>query len=258
MTTGVLVLSGSSGVPEEERARVLTEAGASAIALPWFGAEGLQPGPFDVPLELFVEALDRLAVTCDRLAILGTSFGAEAALLVAVHDPRVDAVVGIAPSPVVWAGIDTRSDPPRETSHWTLGGHPVPFVPFDPDWRPDTEPPAYRSLYASSLALATPEAWIPVERIHGEVVLVGGEDDQVWPGADFARLVASRRAEYGRPTTVVTHPRAGHRVLLPGERPVRRGQAMARGGSDEADAELGAAVWPALVAAITGGESSER
>jgi dienelactone hydrolase len=245
-STGVLVLSGSSGAPEDDRARLLTAHGATALALRWFGGPGQQPGPYEVPLEVFVEGLDRLAGECDRLAVLGTSFGAEAALLVAALDARVRAVVAVAPSPVVWAGVDDG----RQTSHWTHRGRPLDFVPFDESWAPDTDPPAYRSLYERSLAsdpAVAERATIPVERIEGEVLVIGGEDDQVWPGADFARAVASRRTAHGRGTRVVTHPGAGHRVTFPGEAPVARGQAMARGGSPEADAELGAAAWPHVV-----------
>lgn len=244
--TGVLVLSGSSGAVEDDRARLLAAHGATALALRWFGGPGQQPAPFEVPLETFVEALDRLAGECERLAVLGTSFGAEAALLVAALDPRVRAVVAAAPSPVVWAGVDQG----RQTSHWTHRCRPLDFVPFDESWAPDTDPPAYRSLYERSLA-AAPEAAaraaIPVERIEGEVLVIGGEDDQVWPGADFARAVAARRTAHGRGTRVVTHARAGHRVVLPGEAPVVRGQVIARGGSPEADAELGSAAWPQIV-----------
>lgn len=36
------------------------------------GVGVLLPGPHDVPLELFVDALDRLAPECDRLALAGT------------------------------------------------------------------------------------------------------------------------------------------------------------------------------------------
>ena len=244
--TGVLLLAGSSGAVEEDRARLLAQHGATVLALRWFGGPGQQPGPFDVPLETFVEGLDRLAGECDRVTVVGTSFGAEAALLVTALDPRVQAVVALAPSPVVWAGVDGD----RQTSHWTHRGRPLDFVPFDESWAPDTDPPAYRTLYERSLAAdpdAAERAAIPVERIAGEVVVVGGEDDQVWPGADFARAVATRRTTHGRGTRVVTHARAGHRVTFPGEAPVVRGQAMARGGSPEADAELGLAAWPHLV-----------
>jgi hypothetical protein len=65
--TGVLVLSGSSGRIEVERDRLLADAGATALALRWFGGPGQQPGTFEVPLETFVSALDVLAATCTRV-----------------------------------------------------------------------------------------------------------------------------------------------------------------------------------------------
>lgn len=250
--TGVLVLAGSSGRVDTERARLLGRFGAMAASIRWFGGQGQQPQPFEVPLETFAKALDHLAPHCDRLAVVGTSFGAEAALLTAIHDARVDAVVAFAPTPVVWAGIDAGRDgrSERVTSHWTLKGVPLPFVPFDDEWQPVTAPPSFRGLYEQSL-LRHPEAAcraaIPVERIRGEVLVVGGEDDQVWPGADFARAVAARRRDHGLDTQVVTSPRAGHRTVLPGEPAVEAGAAMARGGDPSSDAQLGALVWPALV-----------
>lgn len=244
--TGVLVLAGSSGRVDEQRARLLAREGALVMSIRWFGGAGQRPGPFEVPLETFVSALDRLQPRCDRLSIVGTSFGAEAALLTAAHDDRVAACAAFAPSSVVWAGVDGA----RQTSHWTLGGVPLPFVPFVGDWVPDSDPPAYRSLYERSLAAdpaVSAAATIPVEHIRGSVLLVAGGDDQVWPAVTFAEQVAERRAAHGLATEVVTHPGAGHRTVLPGEEPVVGGQRMARGGSTAADAELGEMCWPSLV-----------
>jgi dienelactone hydrolase len=243
---GVLVLAGSSGRIETGRARLLAEAGATAMSIRWFGGPGQPPGPHDVPLESFSGALDRLAASCDRLVVVGTSFGAEAALLTAVHDDRVDAVAALAPSSVVWAGIEEATG--RVTSHWTLAGRPLAHVPFVEDWAPDTDPPAYVDLYRRSLAAhPDPAAAIPVERIRGEVLLVAGGDDRVWPSELFAAALAARRDAAGLDTTVLTRPDAGHRVVLPGETPVTGGHAMARGGTPEADAALGAAAWPHLL-----------
>ncbi len=249
--TGVLVLAGSSGRVDAERARLLGRFGATTASIRWFGGEGQQPEPFEVPLETFTAALDRLAPQCDRLAVIGTSFGAEAALLTAVNDPRVGAVVGFAPSPVVWAGVAAGRDgePARMTSHWMVNGVPLPFVPLDDTWEATTTPPSFRGHYEQSLLRhheAAVHAAIPVERIGGEVLVVGGEDEQVWPGADFARAIAARRFDHGLTTHVVTHPSAGHRTILPGEQPVVAGAEIARGGTPEADAELGALVWPVL------------
>ena len=253
--TGVLVLAGSSGRVDVDRARLLARHGATALSVRWFGGDGQQPGPYEVPLETFSDALDRLASRCDRLAVVGTSFGAEAALLTAVHDDRVDAVVAFAPTPVVWAGVatDGPDGASRQTSHWTLDGIPLPFVPFLESWEPDRDPPAFRDCYRQSLD-AHPDdaraAAIKAERIRGDVVTVAGEDDQVWPGADFARDLAARRTEHGLETTVVTHRHAGHRTVLPGEPVVTAGQHMARGGTAEADAELGRQAWPHLVSVL--------
>jgi dienelactone hydrolase len=244
--TGVLVLAGSSGRIEADRCRLLAALGATALSVRWFGGRGQQPAPFEVPLELFVDALDRLQHRCTRLVVIGTSFGAEAALVLATLDSRVDAVVALAPSPVVWAGVAPDG---RQTSHWTWQGLPVPFVPFVPDWRPDDDPPSYRSMFERSLAEqpeAAAAAAIAVEQIP-QVLAVGGEDDAVWPGADFARAIGARRAAHGRTTTVLALDGAGHRVRLPGELSVTGGQPMARGGCPEADAALGRLAWPHVV-----------
>jgi len=59
-----------------------------AIALRWFGGEGQSPA-YANPARVVRAAIQRLIEEgCDRIALVGTSKGAEAALLVASHDPR--------------------------------------------------------------------------------------------------------------------------------------------------------------------------
>ncbi|QDP96178.1 acyl-CoA thioesterase [Microlunatus elymi] len=246
---GVLLLAGSSGRIDHGRAELLARHGATVRPLRWFGGPGLQPGPYEVPLELFADALDLLALECDRLAVIGTSFGAEAALLIAADDVRITATVAFAPTSVVWGGWDGD----RETSHWTRAGHPVPYVPLVRDAWPTEQPPAFRDLYAASLAAhpaEVDEASLPVEKIRGELILVAGGDDQVWPSVDFAGRIARRRHDHDLETTVISHPTAGHRTVLPGEPIVRGGQTMLRGGTPGADAELGRRAWQHLTAAL--------
>jgi len=250
--TGVLVLSGSSGRVERERARLLASAGVTAaLTYRWFGGEGQPAGIWEHPLETFAPAVAALAERCDRVVLMGVSKSAEAFLLYAGEDPAVDAVVALAPSHVAWANVGPGPDGELRPQHssWSRGGEPVPFVPYDDDAEPIGDPPAYAPVYVQSLrthAERVAAATIPVERFFGDVLLVAGGDDQVWPSVTFARAVESRRRALDLPTTVVTHDGAGHRVVLPGETVATSGQRMARGGTEEADRALGELAWPQI------------
>jgi dienelactone hydrolase len=247
--TGVLVLSGSSGRVETGRASVLAGEGATALTYRWFGAPGQPQGIWELPLESFDAAVGRLASQCDRVVLVGVSKSAEAFLLYAAEDPRVDAVVALSPSHVVWAAVSPGPDGQVRPQHssWSRAGRALPFVPYDDQVAVTGDPPAFEPLYRASLetfADRVEAATIPVERFFGEVLLVAGGDDRVWPSLDFARLIDARRTAYGLPSTLVTHPDAGHRVILPGEGVATGGAAMERGGTQSADRALGVLAWP--------------
>ena len=225
------------------------------MGLRWFGGKGQPAGICEVALESFKPALDLLAGYGAPLAVLGTSKGAEAACLLALDDPRVRAVVAFAPTDVVWANVgagrDGRDKPPR--SSWTRAGQPLPFVPLASGWVPADDPPAYlgwylqsRRLHGDRVQLAT----IPLEQFAGTVLLVAGDDDRVWDSAASAHRIRERRAKAGRTTTVLIGSQAGHRTLLPGETPAAEGHHMQRGGTQAADAFLGAEAWSQLVATL--------
>jgi len=251
--TGVLTLAGSSGRVDQARARLLATTGAVAEAIRWFGGIDQPPGPQEIPLELFVDRVELLSQDCDRVVVCGTSFGAEAALLVGAHCARVDAVIGFAPSDVVWPTVDERGE---ARSHWSLAGKPLPFVPFSPGWRPADDPPAFVNLYEESFLEASDEevqaAAIPVERI-GDILLIAGEDDRVWPSLAQAERIATRRRKHGLSTELVRGPSAGHRTLLPGEPIVTAGARMERGGTEETDRALGELVMPRIRAVLAPG-----
>jgi dienelactone hydrolase len=245
----LLVLGGSSGRVEEHRARLLAGHGIAALAVPWFGAPGLPRTPRRVPLESFLPHLDRLADLAPRIGVLGTSFGAEAALLLGVRDPRIALVAALAPTSVVWQtpDLDDR-DRPIDDAKWTWRGERVLGVPYVD--RAGRDFPDARSVHESSLAACPdPAAYaIPVEEITGEVLVSAGGDDRVWPAQRFSEEIVARRRAAGRDTTYVFHRDAGHRVVLPGEDPAPDRPGFPRGGTPEADAEHGRAVLAALLA----------
>jgi hypothetical protein len=251
---GALVVAGSSGRIDTARAQLLADHGVLAESIRWFGGQGQHDGSWEIPLELFLDRVSALRTDSDRVLVLGTSFGAEAALLTGALSAEVDAVVAFAPSDVVWAGI---TDHGRMTSHWTHHDDALPFVPFADDWESTADPPAFVGLYERSRQRFADElaaAAIPVERI-AHLVLVAGGDDGVWPSVAQAEAVRRRRAEHGLPTALVTDSQAGHRTILPGEPVVTNGVRMHRGGTETADRRLGHEAWPHL-SSLLGDEPS--
>lgn len=194
------------------------------------------------------------------VAELSVSKGAEAALLTACHEPRVDAVIALSPTSLTWcnvgSGQDGASYPHR--SSWTWQGRPLPFVPLDDTWTPpelDSAPHAIRGWYERSMrtfAHRLPHARIPVEQARARVLLVAGGDDQMWPSLPFAQeLVAQRRAAHA-PVRLVARDDAGHRPRLPGEGLAPASAEFRYGGTAEADARLGATAWPHVLELLTG------
>jgi hypothetical protein len=250
---GVIVLSGSSGRVDVDRARLFAERGAVSLAQRWWGGEGQAASITQVPLELFVAGVDRLkAEGCARIAMVGTSKGAEAALLAATIDPRIDLVVAVSPTHVVWQNMGPAWPP---TSSFTLGGAVLPFIVYDPRGWPaaGTPRPSYRPMWEKSLATFAedvPAATIAVERARAEIILVAGGADLLWPSDTAAHAIAARLQAHGKTARLIEHPGAGHSPVFPGEPARQEPLERAWGGSPAADAELGAAAWAEIAARL--------
>ena len=197
-----------------------------------------------MPLESFEEPLADAARALRAAGRAGHVEGGEAALLLGALHPEIDAVVAVSAPHVVWAAL-SQERPQR--SSWTRGGEPLPFVPYDDDWEPDTDPVEFVGMYEQSLetyADRVPAARIPVERIAGEVLLVAGGDDRLWPSCDFAERIVARRSAAGLRTS--WSPIAGRPPGGAAGRGAARGLAPGARRHAEADAALGALVWPHL------------
>jgi dienelactone hydrolase len=141
---------------------------------------------------------------------MGSSRGGEAALLIGSVYPEVHAVVAYVPSSVVWNGVGRTL---RLESAWSYQGMPLPFVSparghVNTDLAYVSTPGFLFAMQGSGVERAT----IPVERINGPVLLISGQDDQLWPSAEFSDLVMQRLAANGHPFADqhLTYPDAGH------------------------------------------------
>ncbi len=220
---GVLLIGGSEGGLSAGVARIgraLRDEGYAVLQLSYYRGPG-QPERLQlIPLELFDAALDTLAsrpeVDPARLAIVGGSKGAEAALIVAARRDDVRAVVAGMPSSVSWQGIDWNIakmmvDPPGAS--WSLAGAAVPFVPYG---RPSRAGGDIIEVYNAGLAKIDlhQDAIIAVEKIRGPILLICGEADTLWPSCPMAREIVARAQRLSGPAvTLLAYPDAGHAVF---------------------------------------------
>ena len=216
----VLVLGGSECGEKggQYLAQAVAGLGYGALALAYCGIEGLPPDVHDLPLEYFSKAVDWLAAQPladnNRIGLYGVSIGGETALVVASRDPRITAVIAGVPSSVVWQGFDRRNYA-SVTPTYTLGGKPVPYLPYDMS-KPFI---SVFDLYQRSLAnlAAHQDAIIAVERINGPVLLISGKADTLWPSSAMADQVMQRLDADGFrfPHAHIAYADAGHGCATP-------------------------------------------
>lgn len=191
----------------EALAQTYASLGYVAIGVAYFGEPTLPSGLTDVPLEYFESVFDYVETLADadasRVAVMGASRGGELALLLGAHYPdRVSAVVAVVPSGLVWGSADEEN-----AAAWTFGGTPLPGVPSsgaDPEVTTGPGGKAvyhFRSTFLDSLGSATPSeleaATIRVEDASGPILMISGDDDQLWPSCVLGDVAMERLTSSG-------------------------------------------------------------
>lgn len=228
---GVLLLGGSDGGSLDHAASLLADEGYVVLALAYFGVEDRPPTLAGIDLDEIDGAvswlLARPEVTGWEVAAVGISRGAELALQLASDNPRVGAVVAVAPSALRQPGLTSNYTDFTQPA-WVRDGEPLAFNGSRlgvRDWvgtawgmlrrRPMRQVESFRE------DLRHPDrvrrAGIAVERCTGPLLLVSGEADQLWPSAEFADLILARLHLHGRAEIAedVRYAGVGHFVAFP-------------------------------------------
>jgi pimeloyl-ACP methyl ester carboxylesterase len=188
-------------------AGLLASHGYVATVVAFLDEPGLPAALQEVPLEHLAagmrHAVGQPEVDRERVAVVAASVGTEGALSVLATEEEewCRAVVAISPSSVVWQALGDAGRPAR-TSSWARGGAALPWAPIRGDKllmqtvphalldrfrrHPRPRPLHLRPAYAAGLAHHPAEAEIPAERIEAPLLLLAGEDDQMWPSTDMA------------------------------------------------------------------------
>lgn len=266
----VIVLGGSDGGISEHRSALLASHGYAALSLAYFRCHGLPRSLVNIPLEYFENAIQWIRAQTwlhdHFLAVWGVSRGGELALLIGSTIPQINGIVAYVPSGVLHGGFgpdDASND--GLCAAWSYRGRSLPYLrenntaddPASVDYRvaPVAEAPRYLALLRDVSAVE--RATIPVEKIQGPVLLVSGQDDQIWPSSVMAEI-AIRRLEqknHAFPFRHVSYPGAGHGIYVPYSSTTQNvfvhpidGTQYTLGGRPEADAEAGADAWRHVLA----------
>lgn len=262
----VILLGGSEGgdVTGRALAPLFAQHGYVAASVAYFAAPGLPQYLVDIPVETVGRALgaieSRNDVDSAHIAIFGGSKGGEFALLAASTYPQIDAVIAVVPSPFSWMGLGAYNQP--QDCSWTLAGKELPCVPADANAGQQIgaefmqhQPLILRAFYDASMknTAAVKAAFFPLERIHGPVLCLSGDDDQLWNSPAQCRMALDYLRAHHHPYAdrAIDYPNAGHTFLwaLDGPKsavttvPLPGGASMAFGGTVDGDLRAAAQAW---------------
>ncbi len=266
----IVSLTGSGGGVEMGFAPVLASLGYDVVSLAYFAYEDLPTTIAATPLEYFEEGFEwiRRELGAQRIAVQGASRGGELTLVLASYLPEhLSGALAIVPMYASSAGWDAEKGVAGPS--WTFRGQEVPYAAsrnlpslaqmkaegeslplgcaLTPYYRADLDQPEVRE-----------QAALPVERFKGRLLMISGQDDQMWPcqwGAD--RVVNRLRARgHPHPFQHLALPETGHWTPLPNQvttftPAVFHSLAnvfLACGGNPAATARTSRLTWDAMVA----------
>ena len=204
----LLVGSGGNNVLTKGVAKWFVKRGVNALGIgPEDGA-----GYHSFPLEQVEAAIRFLQAQGNRrIGILGASITTIPALLSATRFPEISLTIVVTPCDFVLQGFSKKKRdgcaewPVEGESMLTWRGEPLPYVPYAYQhpryWQMVTEETkgsgnllSSKRLYRDTEAGAalTEDVMIPVENIRGRLLLIGCDDDCLWPTAQYIRRMDER------------------------------------------------------------------
>ena len=210
----LLLGSGGSNALTAGAAKWLVKQGTNVLCL---GPEEGDAGYHSFPLEKVSSAIRDLKDSgIHKVGILGASITTIPTLMAAARFPELTLTIAVAPCDFVLQGFSQgkrdgcREWPMEGESMLTLQGRLLPYVPYayeHPDyWHVVQEETkgsgnmlSARRVFNDTEAKTTltQDVMIPVENIRGRLLLIGCDDDCLWPTGQYIRRMDARLKECG-------------------------------------------------------------
>jgi dienelactone hydrolase len=259
----IVNLVGSSGdlAATFPMSALLASRGFNVLSVTYFRAKGLPLKLAEIPLEYFERIftwLSKNPITRGKeIYVLGTSKGAELALLLASRYPFITRVAAFSPHAYCFEGLNFKN-----VSCWTYEGKPIPFILYKMRFFyysmlssfVRNQPFGYTYAFRKSMEAATnkEDARIKVENAQADIILFAGKQDNMWNSYDGCVEIMDQLKKHNYPHdyNFFCYEEAGHQSFAPYIIPasiiaVKKGPRLtfSMGGTLEANAYAQADSW---------------
>lgn len=227
-THGVLVIMGGeqSLFPGTIIADKFADHGIMALAVSLFGAEGLPAGAVQIPIDMFIPAVQVLRDSgCKSISTYGMSMGSIFAALIPKYIGGIDNVILCSPTHVPFEGTeDKKSNSGKSVATWK--GKDIPFVKPDFSSRKmakyyyDEQAGrkvmgmwiTYRDSYKDKACEA--KADLKLYETGARILLIAGTGDEAWPSDYSVKYIKNQLDEvhYNKDYKLCLYPNASHLI----------------------------------------------
>lgn len=229
----VILIPGSDGGIPEALAQFVASHGYPTLALGYFASQGLPPLLENIPLEYFLNPLNFMRKKFHKVILMGYSRGGELVLLLgSLFSNLIDGIIAHVPS-----SLKCGAFPHINLPAWKFNNLPItPFLKAlmssdsnfseiddlkeacekgNIPYHEGTEKDPYEIVdlfYARKKEERSSLCYIDVDRIICPLLILAGEDDRIWPSAEFGKEIIDRLDAANSPINrkLIIYPKAGH------------------------------------------------
>jgi dienelactone hydrolase len=223
----IVIMGGEQSIlPGIKFAERFADYGITGLAVSLFGAEGLPDAPNQIPLDMFIPAVEYLRSRkgIEHISVYGQSMGSIFAVLVAQYIGGMENLIMVSPTHVPFEGTAKDKKTMTGRSVATFKTRDIPFVSADlsklkaikyykhedAEYKVTGMWIAYHDAYKDREKAS--KAMLHVEKTGSRILLIAGHEDEAWPAEYSVREIEEdlKKAGYEKDVKVIVYPHGSH------------------------------------------------